>query len=152
LSISLPFISIINEILVKYRKVSVGKAILFINSIIILIGAIVSGWVTALYAIIVIYIISIITDKVVLGISQSKAFYIVTNKEEEVKDFILNNLSEGITIFDATGGYTNKSTKVLMCVISTKDYFKLKEGIYQIDKEAFFVVTDAYEVYGGDRI
>ena len=41
-----------------------------------------------------------------------------------------------------------KKQKVLFCVIPTKDYFKLKEGIHNIDSEALFVVTDAYEVLG----
>ena len=36
-----------------------------------------------------------------------------------------------------------------MCTIPTKEYFKLKEGIHQIDPEAFFLITDAYEVSGG---
>ena len=85
-----------------------------------------------------------------LGISNSKAFYIVTEKEAEVKDFILTNLSHGVTVFKARGGYENKKQDVLFCVIPTKAYFKLKEGISLIDPSAFFVVTDAYEVYGGE--
>ena len=39
---------------------------------------------------------------------------------------------------------------VLMCVLPTKDYYRLKEGILELDPEAFFVVTDAYEVFGGE--
>ncbi len=36
-----------------------------------------------------------------------------------------------------------------MTVLPTKEYFKFKDGIMQIDNETFFVVTDAYEVVGG---
>jgi len=103
-----------------------------------------------MYALIVLYLISIITDKVLLGISDSKAFYIITEKEEEVKQFVLSNLSHGVTIFKAKGAYDNKDRRVLFCVIPTREYFKLKEGISMIDAQAFFVVTDAYEVYGGE--
>ena len=38
---------------------------------------------------------------------------------------------------------------MLMCIIPTKEYFKVKEGISNIDLNAFFLVTDAYEVSGG---
>ena len=38
----------------------------------------------------------------------------------------------------------------MLCTIPTKEYFVLKEGILQIDKEAFFIVTDTYEVRGGE--
>ena len=91
-----------------------------------------------------------LADRVLLGISDSKAFYIVTEKEKAVKNFVLQKLSHGVTIFDAKGGYENKKQRVLFCVIPTKEYFKLKEGISEIDDKAFFVVTDAYEVYGGE--
>ena len=103
-----------------------------------------------MYAVVVLYIISILTDKVLLGISSSKAFYIVTNRVNEVRNFVLVKLGHGITIFDAVGGFSKEDQKVLFCVIPTREYFKLKEGIHAIDKEAFFVVTDAYEVFGGE--
>ena len=32
---------------------------------------------------------------------------------------------------------------------TNREYFKIKAGIAKIDKNAFFVVTDAYEVSGG---
>ena len=103
-----------------------------------------------MYAVVVLYIISILTDKVLLGISSSKAFYIVTNRVSEVRNFVLVKLGHGITIFDAVGGFSKEDQKVLFCVVPTREYFKLKEGIHAIDKEAFFVVTDAYEVFGGE--
>ncbi|MFA5602737.1 MAG: YitT family protein [Bacilli bacterium] len=140
---------ILNQIVSKYFKVSIGKAMLINDGLIVLIGGFVFGAQMVLYAIIVLYIISIMTDKVILGISQSKAFYIVTSKEKEVRAFILENLSHGMTVLDAHGGYSGDKQKVLMCVIPTKEYFKFKEGVSIIDNEAFFVVTDAYEVVGG---
>ena len=43
-----------------------------------------------------------------------------------------------------------ENQNVLLCVLPTKDYYKLRAGINAIDKDAFFVATDAYEVYGGE--
>ncbi len=138
---------ILNQIVHKYLKVSIGQAMLMTDGLIVLGSGLVLGPEIVMYGIIALYIISIMTDKVILGISSSKAFYIITSKEEEVQAFILENLSRGITVLDAHGGYSGKQVKVLMCIIPTKDYFKLKEGIAEIDEEAFFVVTDAYEVH-----
>ena len=67
----------------------------------------------------------------------------------EVKNYIIKTLGHSVTIFDASGGYSKENQKVLMCVIPTREYFRLKEGINKIDEESFFIVTDAYEVYGG---
>ena len=103
-----------------------------------------------LYSIISLYIISIMTDKVVLGISNSKAFYIITEHETAVKKFIMEHLSHGVTVLDGRGGFTGNHQKVIMCIIPTKEYYIAKEGIREIDPRAFFVVTDAYEVNGGE--
>lgn len=139
---------ILNQIASKYMKISIGTSIIIINGAIVLSGAFVFGFNILLYSIITLYIISKVTDRVLLGISSNKAFYIITSHEEEVKDYILQTLGHGVTIFNAVGGYSKKNEKVLMCVVPTHEYFKLKEGISLIDKDAFFVVTDSYQVYG----
>ena len=54
------------------------------------------------------------TDKVVLGISSSKAFYIVTEKEEEVKTFILSVINGGVTVINAKGGYSNSKHTLIL--------------------------------------
>lgn len=141
---------IINQIISKYAKISIGNSMLLSDGLIVLSSAIFFGPMNLLYSIIVLYIISLMSDKVILGISDNKAFYIITEKEEEVKDYIFTNLGHSVTIFNAKGGFKKEKENVLLCVLPTRDYYKLKEGIHEIDKEAFFVVTDAYEVFGGE--
>ena len=51
---------------------------------------------------------------------------------------------------DAKGGYSNKNKKVLMCAVATREYSVIKEILERIDNEVFFLITDTYEVYGGD--
>ena len=141
---------ILNMIVSKIFKISLGNSMFFTDGLIIIIGAFVFGFNHLMYSLIILYLISTITDKVVLGISESKAFYIITDKEKEVKNFIINELHHGITEFNAKGGYAKENQTVLMCVLPTKDYYRLKEGIHEIDPDSFFVVTDAYEVFGGE--
>ncbi len=145
---------IINQIVSKYTKISLGKALILTDGIIILLSGFfltdsVYAWENVMIGVVVIYIISLITDKVVLGISGSKAFYIITDHETDVKKFILRHLSHGVTVLDGKGGYTGNHQKVIMCIIPTKEYFIAKEGILEIDPNAFFLVTDAYEISGG---
>lgn len=140
---------ILNQIVSKYFKISLGNSMIFTDGLIVVLGLFVFGWEKLMYSMVSLYIISIMTDKVVLGISQSKAFYIITEHETSVKRFITEHLSHGVTVLHARGGYTGDNKKVIMCIIPTKEYFLLKEGIHEIDQNAFFVVTDAYEVSGG---
>lgn len=141
---------IINQIISKYCHVSMGNAMLMSDGLIVLGGAFFFGITKLMYAIIVVYIIGLMTDKVLLGISNSKAFYIITNEDEKVRDYLMNELHHGVTIFNVKGGYTNKKDEVILCVVPTNEYFKVKEGIHEIDETAFFVVCDAYEVFGGE--
>jgi len=141
---------IVNQIISKYLKMSIGKSMLMSDGLIVLSSGIFFGLNSMMYSIIILYIISLISDRVVLGISDSKFFYIITEKEDEVKEFIMKYLGHGVTIFKARGGYKKETENVLMVVIPTKDYFRLKQGINEIDKEAFFIITDTYEVFGGE--
>lgn len=141
---------IVNQIISKYCKLSLGKSMLYSDGLIVLMSGIFFGINSMMYSILILYIISLISDKVVLGISDSKAFYIITEKEDEVKEYILDALGHGVTIFKAKGGYKKETENVLMTVLPTKDYYDLKEGIKGIDKDAFFIITDTYEVFGGE--
>ena len=141
---------IINQILSKYLKISMGNSMLYCDGTIVLLTAFVFGPTHFMYSIIVLYVISYMSDRVILGVSDSKAFYIVTGEEDKIKEYIIKYLNHGVTVFNAKGGYAKENQTVLMCVLPTKDYYRLKEGIHEIDPNSFFVVTDAYEVFGGE--
>ena len=140
---------ILNQIVSKYFKISIGNSMYFTDGLIIICGIFAFGWIKLMYSIISLYIVSIMTDKVILGTSQSKAFYIITSHEAAVKKYIMDYLNHGVTVIEAHGGFTGNNQKVIMCIIPTKEYFLVKEGLHEIDQDAFFVVTDAYEVSGG---
>ena len=142
-------LNIISQIFYKYFRISLSKTTMVINLIVVLIGGFYFGFNMVLYALVIIYISSFVIDKVILGISNNKAFYITTTEDEKVRDYLINTLHHTVTIFDVKGGFLEKKRRVLLAVIPTRDYFRLKEGIKEIDPHAFFVVTDAYEVKGG---
>ena len=123
-----------------------GKSMIYVDGLIVLSSIFTFNIETFMYGIIILYVVSIMTDKVILGISDDKAFYIVTDKKEEILEFLLSLESIGVTIIESHGGYTNNKNNLLLCVIPTKKYFIIKEGLKQIDKDIFFVVTDSYEV------
>lgn len=142
-------LNIISQIIYKYFKISLSKTTFLINLIVVIAGGMYFGFNMVLYALLIIYISSFVMDKVILGISNNKAFYITTSKEKEVKDYLINKMHHTVTIFNVKGGFLEKRRKVLLAVVPTKEYFILTEGIKKIDPKAFFVATDAYEVKGG---
>lgn len=144
---------IVCQILSKYFKISIGDAIKITNIFIIIVSGFflnsqIYAWENVMYAIIIIYIVSILNDKVLLGISDSKSFYIITDHETNIKHFLMNELGRGVTILEGRGGYTGDRKKVLMCVIPTKEYFLAKEGILELDKNAIILINDVYQSSG----
>lgn len=139
----------IYQILYKYFGISIGKSTLWINGILIIVSGLFFGFSKSLYAVIGLYVSSVITDKVMLETSVTKTFYIVTEKEKDISQYIVENLGYGVTVMNARGGYTNDQKKVLMCAVPTRQYYLLKEVIQTIDKNVFFLITDTYEIYGG---
>jgi len=146
---------ILSQILSKYFKISIGNASKIINIIIIIgsgffiaEGSNIYAWENVMYAIIAVYISTMILDKVLLGISNSKSFYVITEQEASIKNFLMNELNRGVTILEAKGGYTGKRKTVLLCAIPTKHYFLAKEGILEIDKKAIILINDVYQSSG----
>ena len=137
------------QILYKYFGVSIGKSTLILNGILIFVSSFFFGITSAMYAIIGLYVSSVVTDKVMLETSAMKTFYIVTEKESEISQCIYEEFGYGVTEMNAKGGYSNDNKRVLMCAVSTRDYYHLKETIEEIDEDVFFLITDTYEIYHG---
>lgn len=140
----------ITQIVHKYFKFTMGTSMIIVEGFIVVSGAFVFGITNFLYAVVILYLMTLLVDRVILGISDKKAFYIITSKKKEVSDYVINSLGHTITVFSATGGFLKKRVSVLFTVVPTKEYYKLKEGISYIDPGAFFTVVDAYEVSGGE--
>lgn len=136
---------IIAQIIQKRRHVDVAMVNFIINAIIVFIGGIVIGFDMVLYAIVMIYIMTFISQRVFIGISQNKLFYIISDKYEEITLFIKDELLHDVTLYDVKGEYLNKNRKMIMCVVPTSQYFILKNAIKEIDKEAFVFISDSYE-------
>ncbi len=139
---------IISQILDEKYKIPVAKSSLLINLAIVFVGGIFFGSINVMYAIIFLYINDIVLNKVLLGINNNKSFYIITSEEDEIKDYIVNDLGHQVTVFNVKGGFMEKRKKAILTIIPSREYYKVKEMIKLIDKEAFCIVTNSYQTEG----
>ena len=137
------------QILYKYFGISIGKSTLILNGILVVMGGYIFGITRVLYAIIGLYIASVVTDRVMLETSITKTFFIVTDKSKEINQYIIDNLGRSATIMKARGGYSNDNKKILMCAMPTREYYMAEEIMKKIDNDAFILILDTYEIYGG---
>ncbi|MFJ7889950.1 YitT family protein [Lysinibacillus xylanilyticus] len=136
------------QIITKYTGISLGTSVLLIDGIIAISAAIVFDLEKGLYALIGLYVTTKTIDIIQLGFSQSKMVYIITMKQDEVRDAIYAEIERGVTKLPAIGGYTGESRPVLMVVVYQTEFTKLKQLIKNVDPSAFVIVSNAYEVLG----
>lgn len=132
----------------KYSYLNIGNISFGINLIIVSIGAFIFGLPNALYTLIAMYTTSLVLDKVVKGLNQSKTVFIITEKEEEVSDLILTKLHRGVTYIYGEGAYTKESKKILYCIIPLVQLPELKNIVTSLDDKAFISISDTSEIQG----
>ena len=137
------------QVLCKYCHFSEGVSSIIFNITIILLGSFVFGFDMGVYAIIILVVSSMVVDKIIIGISDSKKFMIYTRESRKVKTLIEEEFMTGFTIFPTVGGYSHIRGAMIMCVIGNRDVNLFKMRIKEIDPTAFFVISDCYEVQGG---
>ncbi|MFR4162410.1 MAG: YitT family protein [Paraclostridium sordellii] len=103
---------------------------------------------TALYSGVALYIIVKLVDAIVSDFNYSKAFMIISNEPNVLRDGITREIKRGVTFLQGKGGYTNEDKNVLLVVVSKNEEVHLKKVIKNIDPSAFIIVSDVHEVLG----
>lgn len=132
----------------KMRHYSIVQILQVIDALIVILGLVVFGVRSTLYAIIAIVVTTKVSDMVLEGFNYSKVAYIITSESEVIAGVIMKELDRGVTGLHAKGMYTGKDKCVLYCVVSQKEIVKLKDLIVDIDPDAFVIVSDVREVLG----
>ncbi len=127
---------------------SVVRILQIIDAIIIAVGMLVFGIKVSLYALIAIYIGTIVSDRIIEGTKSAKAVWIISKNYETVAADIMRELERGITRFEARGMYKNVERNVLLCVVSKKQIPRLKEIVARSDNKVFMIIGDVREVCG----
>jgi len=140
---------IIAMILNKKTRIPLGQMIILVDSVIVIFGLVVfKDWKIPLYSWIVIFITGKVIDIVLEGLSYDKSLFIISDKHEEIRDKIINNLNRGGTYIDGVGMYNMAERKIIFTVVSRRELSLLQEYIHKIDPRAFMTVIDATEILG----
>ncbi len=148
---------IVCAILKKRFGIKPGVSMLAVDIVVIIVASIVlmldpKGEIPVLvltaYALGSLYFQSVILDQVVYGFDYAKSMWIMSNKNDEISKFIMNDLDRGVTAFYARGAYSNTDREVLMTVLSPNDARILAPKVRELDANAFIVIGNVNEVLG----
>lgn len=135
----------------KSRNFSVATIMFIIDFVIIAASAVafIDQPTIALYAIASLYISAKLIDFFTVGLNEAKAFYIISDKNDEIAAAIIEKMDRGVTSLNAKGMYSGKDKGVLLCVLKWRtEGPKLKSLVKNIDEHAFVIVADVKEVLG----
>lgn len=139
---------IIAKIINKYYGIALGKVLLAMDFIILSLVAFIFGKIIFMYTLISLIVTAKIVDLIQEGIYSAKGVTIITNKTEELKNRIMQDVERGLTIINAQGAYTQKDVSMLYCVVGKYQLMKVKNIVKEIDPEAFMIVSHVHEVIG----
>jgi uncharacterized membrane-anchored protein YitT (DUF2179 family) len=140
---------IVAMIIAKYTKLPLGQLMIYVDSAIVLIGLLVfADWKIPLYSWIVIYITGKTIDIVLQGMSVDKTLFIISDKFEEIRNRIINDLNRGGTYIPGKGMYNGSDKTIIFTVVNRREMAVLQEYIHEIDPTAFLTVLEANEILG----
>ena len=132
----------------KTTKFSTGQIIFACNLIVLILSVFAYGANSLLYSIITIFLASEITDLVIDGARGVKAFYIITNKKDEITKRIFTDIKRGATEIKINGMYSHEDKIMILCLINKYRSSQLKRIVQDVDPEAFVFSTSVNEVIG----
>lgn len=132
----------------KYSNFEIGKLSFAINCIIVFIGALIFGLPKALYTLISMFVQGTIIDKVINGFNSKKLLLILTEKEQEIIEYVIKDMNRGVTSLIAEGEYTHELKKMLYIAVTSSQMIHLKNKLLRIDPKAFITIIDVSEVNG----
>jgi uncharacterized membrane-anchored protein YitT (DUF2179 family) len=130
-------------------NLTMGQLILLVDTSVIIFAAVSFGsFHLGMYAIVSLYISIKVIDAILEGVNFAKAVLIISDKSDEISKRILCDLDRGVTALNGKGMYTGHDKQVLLCVLHRGQLQVLKEIVWEVDKEAFIILTDIREVLG----
>ena len=134
----------------KNSILTVGNIILILNIIIFAFAAYFLNINTALYAILTYLSASSTIDFIVNGIEQYTGVTIISEHQDDIKGFIINDMKRGVTIYKGEGGYgEKKDIDIIFTVVTKLEMSKLQTAIRQIDPDAFVIQQQIADLKGG---
>lgn len=141
-------IDVIAKLLNKYLHVDLGRAMILSGMCIAVASIVVYDTKSLILGILATYGNGIILDNYINGFNRQKRVCILSNKHKEIRDFIMQDLNRGVTMYQAVGGFKNDEHIEIITILTRSEYGALMKFIGEVDENAFVTVSTVNEVIG----
>ncbi len=133
----------------KFRSAPIGKTMLMVDAVILCTSVFVFHNIEAgLYGLICIFTSAKTLDSILFGLNTGKVIMIISAKEKEISQAIIEQMERGVTFLKAEGAYSRQPKDMLLCAIRSQEYHKVSEIVRDLDPNAFVIVAEASEIMG----
>jgi uncharacterized membrane-anchored protein YitT (DUF2179 family) len=140
------------DILARYLDkkfgIPISQGYLYTDSLVVFVAALAFSWEHAMYAIIGLYVWSVVAEVAMTGLNVDRVATIITDKPDLVSRQIISQLERGVTSWEGKGMYTGRPRQMLICATSRGEINVLKTLVHEIDPTAFVIISQAHEVLG----
>lgn len=145
-------LDIVAKLLNKFMHIELGRAMTVAGMCTAISSILVYDTKSLVLSVLATYANGIVIDSFIDGFNRRKRVCILSKEHEKVQDFIVNELNQGVTIYQAMGGYRNDHKIELVTIVDRNSYAKLLEYIHSVDAEAFITVSTTNEIIGSWNI
>ncbi|MBQ2955543.1 MAG: YitT family protein [Clostridia bacterium] len=139
-------LDIVAKLLNKYFRMELGKAMSMAGMVVALSSGLVYDAKTVVLSVLGTYLNGIVLDHFIFGIDKKRRVCIFSPKLEEIRDFIINTLHSGATIYESYGAYEMTPRREIIAVVDKNEYAQLMKFVNKVDPTAFMTIYDVNEV------
>ena len=141
-------LDIIAKILNKYLHMDLGKAMTAAGMCAAVTSVFVYDAKSVILSILGTYLSGTVLDNFIAGFTIKKRVCILSEKNEEIREYIVGTLKRGATMYTAVGGFNNKEQTEVVTILTRNEYIKLMDYIHRTDPRAFMTISSVNEVVG----
>ena len=133
----------------RHPHITLGKSIFILDAVVIITGGFIyNNLESMLYAAVTVFVSAQVLDYIIYGISRGATIMIISEKSDEIRHLIINDLHRGVTVLKGQGGYSGAEKNILLCACFDNQTQKLIKKIKSADENAFFIVSQSKQILG----
>ena len=139
-------LDIVAKFLNKYMRMEMGYAMSLVGMVAALSSALVAEPKLVILAVLGTYLNGLVVDKFIFGSTLKKRVCIISAKSEEIRNFLLNELHSGASIYENIGAFNMEPRREIITIVDKGEYLKLMTFVEKIDPNAFVTIYDVTKI------
>jgi len=135
------------KILNRYLHIDLGAAMSMAGICVALTSVLTADGKTVILSVIGTYLNGIVVDHMIFGMNTKKKVCILSEKSEELRNYLLRELHSGATLYEAIGAYDLQPRREIVAIVNRAEYGKLMSYVSRVDPEAFVTVYTVHEAF-----